>query len=117
MSRRSQPWLRRGRGWYVQHAGKQIALGRDKKLAFKKFHELMTQPERAQRAPHNEESFFAVCDAFLEWTQQYRAERTYAWYVERLQSFVDHLLSVDKLIATDRVQPFHVAGQQAAVER
>ncbi len=109
MSRRPQPWLRHGRGWYVQHAGKQVALGRDKKLAFKRFHDLMSSPERAQVA-HREDSFLAVCDTFLDWTQQNRAERTYDWYVDRLQSFVNHLVLVDRLIAADRVQPFHVAG-------
>ena len=66
MSRRSQPWLRQGRGWYVQHAGKQVSLGRDKKVAFERFHELMTAPKKVRQIETQQESFVAVCDAFLE---------------------------------------------------
>ena len=59
----------------------------DKKLAFQRFHELMTRPKPAQRAARSADTFVGVCDAFLEWTQKNRAPRTYKWYVERLQSF------------------------------
>jgi len=106
MARRPKPWLRRGRGWYVQHNGRQIALGRDKKIAFERFHRLMTQP--ARQSVQATDTFLSVCDAFLDWTQKNRAERTYIWYVQRLQSFVDYMRTIDPKISADRVPPYHV---------
>lgn len=107
MSRRPQPWLRQGRGWYVQHNGKQVALGKDKKLAFKLFHELMIQP--APKRLRVGDAFIVVCDQFLDWTEKNRAERTYDWYIERLQPFVDFLVSTNPAITCANVQPYHVA--------
>jgi hypothetical protein len=109
MSRRPQPWLRQGRGWYVQHNGKQVPLGHDKKLAFQRFHELMTRPKAAQRAARSADTFVGVCDAFLEWTQKNRAPRTYKWYVERLQSFVNYLMSTDAQIAAG--EAWQISGE------
>lgn len=76
MARRPTPWLRKGRGWYVQIGGKQVFLGAEKDEAFGRFHALMLKgPEQ----PASAESLLAVLDAFLEWTQQHRAIATYQW--------------------------------------
>ncbi|TWT96128.1 Tyrosine recombinase XerC [Botrimarina colliarenosi] len=105
MARRAKPWLRKGRGWYVQHHGKQIALGKDKAAAFLRYHELMQQgPCQAVAG----DSFFAVCDAFLEWTHQHRAPRTYEWYVDRLGSFARSLSRSGGEIRIAAVRPLHV---------
>ena len=65
------------------------------------FHELMTQPvQSATRA----ESVTAVIDAFLEWTQKHRAQRTYEWYLQRCQWFVDSIPS----LTVAQLKPFHV---------
>ncbi len=43
MPRPAKPFFRRQtKSWYCSIAGKQISLGKDKKLAVQKFHELMT---------------------------------------------------------------------------
>ena len=87
MARRAKPWLRKGRGWYVQIDGKQVALGKDKARAFQHYHKLMQEGVQQQQAL---DSFFTVCDEFLEWTKQNRADRTYKYYLERLESFAKH---------------------------
>lgn len=108
MARRPQPWLRRSRGWYVQHNGKQVFLGKDKAQAFKHFHELMSCPTR--KVVKVSEGFFTVCDQFLDWTKRNRAARTYDWYIERLQPFVDYLVRVNASITVQGVKPFHVTN-------
>jgi hypothetical protein len=35
------------------------------------------------------DSAAVIMDAFLDWTQQHRAPRTYDWYLERNQSFLE----------------------------
>ncbi|MEO0529365.1 MAG: hypothetical protein AAF266_02185 [Planctomycetota bacterium] len=103
MARRAKPWLRKGRGWYVQKDGKQVALGRDKAAAFRRYHELMTRPSECVALG---DSFLVVCDEFLEWTQKHRAPRTYDWYVDRLGSFARSLES--KNLRAAEVRPLHI---------
>lgn len=110
MARRSRPWFRKGHGWCVQHNGKQIALGRDKKQAFATFHQLMAK--RREQAPvvADGRSFLAVCEACFDWTQRNRAPRTYAWYVDRLQSFARHLHGVAPNVLAHEIRPYHVTN-------
>lgn len=108
MSRRARPWERKGRGWFVQLNGKQVPLGREKKLAFKRFHELMAEPESAPITKHSDEPFVVVCDAFLEWTKTNRAPRTFDWYLGRLQSFINYLRTVERRLPACMVKPLHV---------
>lgn len=63
MSRRSQPWLRQGRGWYVQHNGKQVFLDKGNTLAFQRFHELMSRPFDVA---HNGRNIFLIMCFILE---------------------------------------------------
>ncbi len=105
MSRNPKPWLRSGRGWYVQLAGKQISLGRNKTEAFRLYRQLLREPRQQQVSS---ESFFAVGDEFLQWTLQHRAERTYQWYQERLQSFGDFLKQCLPNARLEEVKPLHV---------
>ena len=105
MSRNPKPWLRNGRGWYVQLDGKQIALGRHKAEAFKLYRQLLREP-RQRRV--RSETFFAIGDEFLEWTLQHRAERTYQWYKERLQSFGEYLKPRMPNAALEDIKPLHI---------
>jgi integrase len=47
-----------------------------------------------------------VLDKFLDWTQKNKATRTYEWYRDHLQSFLNHL-GPKPLPVTD-LKPFHV---------
>ena len=102
MSRQSKPWLRKGRGWYVQHHGRQIFLGKDKAEARARWHDLMRAPKSAPAI--RSDSLAAVIDSFLEWVSRHRAPDTYGWYQYRLQRF---LRKYPALRAAD-VRPFHV---------
>ena len=47
-----------------------------------------------------------LLDKFLDWTQKHKAPRTYEWYRDHLQGFLDHL-GPEPLPASD-LKPFHV---------
>jgi len=110
MARRpSKPWFRKdSQAWFVCFQGKQINLGKDKKEAQRRFHEIMatqTPPEKnsSQLSVH---LAVELIDLFLQWTAQHRAPRTYDWYKEHLQNFIDSL--PDKRIKTENLRPFHI---------
>ena len=46
-----------------------------------------------------------MIDLFLDWCEKNRAGRTYDWYRERLQSFVD---SVAASLTVAQLKPYHV---------
>jgi integrase len=97
-----QPFFRADRSlWYVQTEGKQHNLGRDRDEAFRRYHQLMQAPK-----PVESKLAVGVIDGFLDWTKDHRAPRTFDWYEDHLQSFVDSL--PDKRIKTNELRPFHV---------
>ncbi len=102
MARPPKPWYRKSRNvWCVQINGKQHNLGPDRAPAFQRFHELMAKPKRRHVAP---ESVAAVIDAFLEWTKNHRAPKTYEWYLQRCQWFMESAPN----LTVAQLKPFHV---------
>jgi integrase len=102
MPRFPKPFFRADRQlWYVQLDGKQHNLGREKTEAFRRYHQLMQAPK-----PVASTLAAGVIEGFLDWTEQHRAPRTYDWYYDHVQSFVDSL--PDKQMKTDELKPFHV---------
>ena len=100
MARAPKPWYRKERkAWFVTINGKRHNLGAEKKEAFKQFHQMMASPATIQQV-----SVFSLMDAFLEWTLNHRAYRTYEFYQERLKRFVDETTD----LPCDRFKPFHV---------
>lgn len=83
--RRPEPFFRsQTRSWYVQIDGRQIPLGRDRKLAWSKYHELMAaKPENCPGI-----SVALLLDEFLEYVKKNRAPHTYVWYRHYVRSFV-----------------------------
>ena len=71
----------------------------------------MQKPKR--REPVNQTSLPVIAEAFLDWTHRHRAEATYEWYRERLQSFV----SSHPALTIDELKPFHVEKWSAAPHR
>ncbi len=108
MARQPKPWYRKSRGlWYVQIDGKQVNLGRDRKAAMQRFHELMAQP-RQRSLPA--ESLAVLFDRFLDWNQRHRAPRTYEYYQEKLQDFLNFATTeyAIRTLTVDGLKPFHV---------
>src|SRR4051812_47893155 len=98
-----KPWFRQDRGlWYVQMHGRQYNLGRDREKAFARYAELLTAP-----APVHADLVAGVIDGFLAWCERHRAPRTYEWYRDHLQSFLDSLHDAGTPPAK-ALKPFHV---------
>lgn len=100
-----KPFYRKARRrWYVEINGKQINLGPDQEEAFQQYHELMASPEPVIFKPADPgQPVAALCDRFLEWVQNHRAEPTYEAYRYRLQRFVDRYPE----LTVDELRPFH----------
>src|SRR5262249_14022270 len=94
--------------WYVHHRGRQVRLSPDKDEAWRLWHELMArppEPERASLPTGPDVQVIEILDAFLDWCQRHKAERTYKWSRENIQRFVDAL--PDGLKVAD-LKPYHL---------
>ena len=102
MARNPKPWWRKDRRcWFVTIDGVRHNLGPNREFAFQRFHELMAAPKRKMVAS---DSVLAIIDAFLEWTKRHRASRTYEWYLQRCQWFVQTIPA----LTVAQLKPFHV---------
>jgi integrase len=100
-----KPFFRRSkRAWYLQLGKRQIALGKDREQAFKKYQQLMLHERGRLSAPDSPLTVAAVADLFLDWCQRHNEPRTYEWYKDFLQDFCDRYGSVQAL----EVKPYHV---------
>jgi len=98
-----KPFYRRfTKTWYVQIGKRQINLGRDKKLAWAKYHELMAQRDSVA------DQFATVAqlfDVYLEWCLTRRSKGTYGNNRLYLRSFVD---CVGTRVVIAKLRPHHV---------
>lgn len=98
-----KPFFRPSRKlWYVQIAGKQINLGPDRDAAFQQYGELIAKPQAVKRAP---DSVASLLDRFLDWCKENRPARTYDWYRDRSQSFLD---AISGALTVQQLKPLHV---------
>jgi len=81
-------WRKQARTWYLQLGKKQIGLGRNKKEAFEKYHEIMA--DRGTAAIHYEK-VVPLFDVYLEWLKQNRAPKTYTKALRHLQPFAEFI--------------------------
>ena len=96
-----QPFYRsQTKSWYLQLGKKQINLGKDEDLAWRKYHGIMA----GLRDVAAEDSCVHIIDEFLEWTKNNREESTYKWYLRLLQSFAE---SIGRLKVSE-LRPYHV---------
>jgi len=102
------PFFVTARGvWRVQINGRQVNLGPDQSQAWKKYHEIMARPPEVEAS-----LVVGVIEGFLDWCQrrvdrQELEPRSYEWYRQHVQSFVDWL-PAPKMLTVDRLKPFHV---------
>jgi integrase len=105
MSRKNgpEPFYRADRNrWYVQLNGKHHNLGPNKDEAIRRWHHLMAAPP-----PVAAELVVGVVEGFLDWCQKNRAEGTYDWYRDHLESFCRSLPKADTFPVAD-LKPHHV---------
>ncbi|MCG6154190.1 tyrosine-type recombinase/integrase [Rubinisphaera margarita] len=87
MARPAKPFFRKQtQSWYCSLSGKQFSLGKDKQLAFQKFHELMANREEHLQ---NRFSLYELSQAYLDWCQANRKPATYKLHRHFLKSFIE----------------------------
>jgi integrase len=121
------PWFWQERsGWYVNKDGQRHFLGNhppDFPLPRKHkgrwnvppaiqqaFHVLMSIPQATftKTVPTMAGPVVVeILDKFLGWCQKHRAPRTYEWYHDHIQSFLDSLADPAAMVVTE-LKPFHV---------
>ena len=102
--RQPKPYFRKQKKtWYVQIEGRQLSLGRNKKQAWQKYHELMSN---RTGLVSNTAPVARVLDAFLEWCSINRAEGTYKIARYYCCSFVE---SVGKRLTVEQLKPKHIS--------
>ena len=103
MARPRKLWFWKDRNaWFATINGVRHNLGKEKAPAEKQFHKLMAADE-VKVAASNSPIAIEVLDKFLAWTKANRAERTYDWYRDHIQSFIDSL-SNQQLAADDQAR-------------
>jgi integrase len=126
MARKASPWYwPERRGWYVIVNGQRHRLldldpeapepkKRGNKWIVPKevdvaFHTLMAAPEAEPAPPPSAGlAIGEIFDKYLAWSKNHQAPRTYEWYHDHIQSFVNHAGAelVSKPVA--ELKPFHV---------
>jgi integrase len=107
VGRKPKPWFDAERKeWFTRIDGQKHRLGADKKIAERRFHELMLKPKEEAK-PRSELLACEVADRFLGWVRKNRAPRTADWYTMHLQAFFTALADGSKLTVS-QVKPIHV---------
>ncbi len=98
-----RPFFRRyTRSWYVQIGKRQIHLGRDKKAAREKYHQIMASRHDLTSAAVTVAEFF---ESYLDWVHKRRALGTYLHAKHYLTSFVQ---SAGTRLTLGRIRPTHL---------
>ena len=72
--RQPKPFFRKfTKSWYVTIGGRQHPLGKDKKLAWQRYHEIMA----AGAATDQLASVAQLCDIYLDWCEKHRKQSTF----------------------------------------
>lgn len=107
MGRPPKPWYWEERGeWCVTIKGVRHKLGPDKEQAETQFHALMAAPPKDPSPPLVSDTVSLLCDRFLDHVERYRAPKTFRWYKDFIQSWMD-FGSVGPLRASE-LRPMHV---------
>lgn len=95
-NREPKPFFRKSkRAWYLQLGKRQISLGKDKKLAWIKYHQLMADGEPIQETATIEMLF----ERYLGWVEEHRKPGTYAKIRRDLSSFAGFIGKQAKIAA------------------
>lgn len=88
--RQPKPFLRsQTQSWYVQIGPKQIPLGKDKKAAFDKYHEIMAQRRKAEPSP--DDTVHRIFNRYLDWCKDNRSPATFDKSRRHLKRFAQHI--------------------------
>ena len=118
MPHHAKPFFRSGRGWYVQLGKQQIKLcdgpenSDTEAAAWVRYHLVMAERATTQNVPKMSPPAdgplaVEILDKYLDWCQKHRAVRTFDWYRDHIQSFLNSLSGAAAL-AVAALKPFHV---------
>ena len=116
MPHHPKPFFRTGRGWYVQLGKGQIKLCDGPKnsdteaAAWERYHLVMTEQtaDFPKISPTADGPLVAeILDKFLDWCQKHRAGRTFDWYRDHIQDFLNRRPEAGRL-PVSALRPFHV---------
>jgi len=109
-----KPFFRSARNcWFVQIGKEQTKLHPDEQEAMRLYHELMASRGRAHdestktKCPSGELTVAEVFDKFLGWCEKHREARTFEWYHDHIQDFINRSPKTARLAASE-LKPFHV---------
>jgi hypothetical protein len=91
----------------VQIGTKSIKLHPDRDEAYRRYHELMSEPLAERKAPANPNASRQVVEllnAFIEWARKNKPPRTYVWNKENIQNFVD---TIPATLTIAGLKPYH----------
>ena len=98
-----KPFFRKFTGtWYVQIGKRQINLGRDKKTAWDKYHQLMAERDSI---PEQLATVAQLFEAYLEWCFSRRSKGTYDNNRRYLRSFIE---CIGKKLTISKLRPLHI---------
>lgn len=116
MPHHPKPFFRTGRGWYVQLGKDQIKLADGPKssetesAAWEQYHKVMAAPRADVPKSSPSEGGLLVAEVFdkyLDWCKKHREPRTYEWYHDHIQDFLNRKPETARLPASE-LKPFHV---------
>lgn len=96
-SKEPKPFFRAAKqSWYLQLGKRQVSLGKDKKLAWQKYHELMSKEEPLKGTATIEMLF----ERYLDWVEENRKPATYDKIRRHLSAFSRFIGKKSKIEAT-----------------
>ncbi len=103
MPRPPKPYFRKQtRSWYCSISGRQVSLGKDREVAFEKFHELMTDKAQVRG---DLSTLYELSQVYLDWCEANRKRNTYTHHRYYLKLFIDH---VGKRLRPSQLRVHHV---------
>jgi len=103
MPRQPKPYFRKQtKSWYCSISGRQIPLGKDRKIAFEKFHELMTDKSQVRS---DLSTLYELSQVYLDWCEANRKPATYKHHKYYLKLFIG---SVGKRLRPSQLRVHHV---------
>ena len=98
-----KPFFRKFTGtWYVQIGKRQINLGRDKKAAWEKYHQLMADQDAV---PEQLATVAQLFECYLEWCASRRSKGTYDNNRRYLRSFI---ACIGTKLPISKLRPLHI---------
>ncbi|HTU17857.1 MAG TPA: site-specific integrase [Gemmataceae bacterium] len=126
MAKKPSPWFWEARdGWYITRNGQHIKLGKHPADApppskrngkwvvpdsvMQAFYDTMSTNTEAEnpRSAADGPAVAEIFEKYLSWCQQHREARTYDWYRDHIQSFID-FLDKPAQMPVAALKPFHV---------